>query len=249
MLLAISFLIILIGYKVFGWNESNQLDIIWKEFIHKYSIDDNLSNQWLELIKTHYREPQRHYHTLKHIEEMLNLFLLFRDKLDDPDTVFLAIIFHDIIYNPRAVDNEELSAVEFERFYQDITRGNYNRGKLAVNNTLVSQYILETKTHSVSPSLATDSDLLLFLDFDMAILGTKERDYVKYSEQIRTEYQHIPLVIYTQRRSEVLKGFLEYQWIYNTDWFKISHEKTARANIAREISYLSQLPEENKQDL
>ena len=247
-ILAISIFVTLLRSRGYGSNDiqDTNVDILWREFVNKHNLQDQVTNRWLRNIKSHYKEPQRYYHTISHIQQMLDLFLTFRGTLNNPDAVFLAILFHDVIYNPRAGDNEELSVVEFERFYREITQDKDCRLKLAVNNARVSQYILATKTHNVSDN--ADEDMLMFLDFDMSILGAGEVEYVEYSQQIRYEYQHVPLGTYTQRRSEVLQGFLAYPAIFNTDSFKVTHEQTARNNIAREISHLNEVYE-SKQDL
>ena len=55
-------------------------------------------------------EPQRHYHTLQHIEHLLNR--LERVPLQDAEVVQLAVWFHDAVYAVPAgqVSNEEASA-------------------------------------------------------------------------------------------------------------------------------------------
>ena len=248
MLLALVIICFFVRYKVLGCKDrESNFDFLWKEFVQRYSIESGLAIPWLQRIKQCYGEPHRAYHTLTHIEDMLSLFIRFKDDIKNPDAVFLAIIFHDVIYNPRAADNEELSAVEFDSFYRQVTHNNDGALKITVNSTLVSRYILETKTHFIAPGLATDNDLMLFLDFDMAILGVKSTDYLKYAEQIRTEYQHIAMETYAVKRREVLKGFLANVAIFNTDIFKLTHEQTARENLAREISHLTEVYESLKQ--
>ena len=230
--------------------QTNLVDSLWKEFAESHSLETELSNRWLGLIKERYLEPQRAYHTLNHIEHMLDLFLEFKHRLKNPDAVFLAIIFHDVIYDPQAVSGsgEEESAEEFERFYLEAIQCDECTLEQTVNNTLISRYILETKTHSVSEYLAMDTDLLFFLDFDMAILGVCEGWYMKYADQIRIEYQHMLLEDYSRGRREVMKGFLAYPAIYNTDQFKMAYETRARDNITREISHLTQVYETAKKE-
>ena len=58
-----------------------------------------------------YDEPHRFYHTLEHIEDVLKQ-LLNADLLKH-DELFLAAVFHDIIYNPQSNTNEEDSAEFF----------------------------------------------------------------------------------------------------------------------------------------
>ncbi|MBK6983401.1 MAG: hypothetical protein IPH32_00975 [Bacteroidetes bacterium] len=57
-----------------------------------------------------YDEPHRFYHTLEHIEDVLKQ--LHNADLLKHDELFLAAIFHDIIYNPQSNTNEE-DSVEF----------------------------------------------------------------------------------------------------------------------------------------
>ena len=64
---------------------------------------------WTELERRH-TEPQRHYHTLEHLEAMFRHWDAHRDALRDPEAVALAIFFHDIVYQPGRADNEAESA-------------------------------------------------------------------------------------------------------------------------------------------
>ena len=61
-------------------------------------------------LRGRYAEPQRAYHTWDHITALLGWFDQRASELADPDAVFLAVLFHDAIYDPRRKDNETLSA-------------------------------------------------------------------------------------------------------------------------------------------
>lgn len=64
-----------------------------------------------------YSEQHRRYHTLNHIHDCLDkLRLNFKEHLSQHDfeVITLALIYHDVIYNPKAIDNEELSAQYFK---------------------------------------------------------------------------------------------------------------------------------------
>ena len=66
------------------------------------------------LLRTRYAEPHRSYHNLAHVEAVLAAVdqLAAAEQLDDDDwsVVRLGAWFHDAVYDPRATDNEELSA-------------------------------------------------------------------------------------------------------------------------------------------
>ena len=69
-------------------------------------------------INDHYSEPHRHYHNWDHIKTMLNKLSYFvtdnNMSIEDDFVITQAVIYHDVIYDPRRSDNEEKS-IEFMR--------------------------------------------------------------------------------------------------------------------------------------
>ena len=55
----------------------------------------NQGLQWWGEVQKRYGEIQRRYHTLTHVELMLELVNSFRSQLSDPEAVELATIFHE----------------------------------------------------------------------------------------------------------------------------------------------------------
>jgi len=60
------------------------------------------SSELLAQLLIAWREPQRHYHTLQHLEECLALFDTLRHTAQHPHEIELALWFHDAVYDVRA---------------------------------------------------------------------------------------------------------------------------------------------------
>ena len=61
-----------------------------------------------------------------------------------------------------------------------------NNQNVSKNCNKVFEIIAMTKKHNVPPN--ADIDMKFFSDIDMAILGSNQKRYEKYSAQIRLEY-------------------------------------------------------------
>lgn len=174
-------------------------------------------------LHSHYSEPQRHYHNLHHIEAMLA-------KMDEVSpggvAMELAIWFHDVVYDPKARDNEEQSAAFFETGMTD-----HLDPMLRAD---VVRLILATD-YARQRTGAADEDLLR--DIDLSILASAPEIYQSYTEAVRREYAHLPDEDFRKGRAAVMKRFLEGR-IFQTDAFA-NGEPKARENIRREIDTLT----------
>jgi len=174
-----------------------------------------------------YAEPHRHYHNLQHIADCLAEFDRVRCLAGSPMAVELAIWFHDIIYNPKASDNEEQSA-ELATIW--LSQG----GADADLVESVRRLVLATKAHDAT----LHPDALLMVDVDLSILGQPEAQFCDYERRIRQEYQWVPANVFAAKRARILEGFLKRQCIYHTPNFQTRFETTARSNLQRSISWL-----------
>src|SRR5690348_1527399 len=68
-----------------------------------------VAKAWSDL-ESAYERPDRHYHTLRHIAQVLGTIDRLRDRALDPVSLRLAAWYHDAVYDSRAKDNEERSA-------------------------------------------------------------------------------------------------------------------------------------------
>ncbi len=171
-----------------------------------------------------YSSPTRHYHNFDHVKHMLT----FADGLIESDELFVAILYHDAIYDPTGKDNEEQSAELAATILQNLAFP-----QAFIDE--VSALILCTKAHVPLPMDPLSS---IMIDADLAILGESEANYRTYADAIRKEYAFVPDDKYRAGRTQVLRRFLERERIYLTDHLFESHEAQARRNIANEIDDL-----------
>lgn len=182
--------------------------------------------EWHERLLGCYAEAQRHYHTVQHLGEMLHEFAAARGLARNAPLVELAIWFHDAVYDPRALDNEERSA---ELAVKCLREANADESV----GRAVAELVLATKHH-----VAATPDQALLIDADLAILGKPGERFAEYERQIREEYAWVPAALFAEKRAEVLQRFLERPRIYRTEYFFNRYEVPARANVTEAIERL-----------
>jgi predicted metal-dependent HD superfamily phosphohydrolase len=197
------------------------------QLIGNYTTDARLIAQLWNEIETNYSNKKRHYHTLTHLDNLLQQLLAVKTEIKDWDTILFTLYYHDIIYNPLKTTNEEKSA-EFAQ----------NRMQLLgvpqpIIDNCVNQ-ILATKKHLLSE----DADTNIFTDADLCILGQPWQVYEKYYKQVRKEYALYPDLIYNPGRKKVLQHFLQMQQIFKTDYFFNKFEMQAKENVEKELQQL-----------
>lgn len=154
----------------------------------------------IDIIKA-YDEPHRFYHNWDHISKMLKSAFNKNFFFDD---LILAIVFHDIVYDPKRTDNEERSA---ELFYS------------YVKNDFIRQAILDTKTHKYSNELSK-----ILCELDIENLYGDISTFLDNSYKIFKEYQFVDWKTYSVERIKFLEK-------YNVDKLYIEALKNFKPKI------------------
>ena len=161
-----------------------------------------------------YAEPHRFYHTLEHIEQMLKY--LHDENLLIHDELFLATVFHDIIYNPQSNTNEEDSANYFMEAAKTSSLTHDQKEH-------IKQLIVDTKTHEPTVTFSEE-----FIKADLFILSSSFDKLIAYEKQIFKEYQFVDYSVYKAKRMDVLK---HYNKINHLDHL-INYVNSVEPNIA-----------------
>lgn len=202
----------------------------WNDLAHRHGCAGPASQAVLDELVAAYGEPHRVYHTLDHIAALLHLLAAHGQDARDRGALQLAILFHDVVYDPSRGDNEAASA--------DVARQRLTELGISDETTSkVVRLVLATQ-HGSYDAAAADPDFHLLLDLDLSVLAADEGDYRAYAEAIRREYALYPDEVYLPGRRRVLQAFLARQRIYQTVRLRAQWEARARANIADEISRL-----------
>lgn len=183
-------------------------------------------------LRARYAEPHRHYHTWRHLQEMLLLLEQVDEDLFNPGAVALALFYHDAVYVPGADDNELQSAKLMKR-----TWCAENESRALGWCIEAERMILATKSHKPPQDGRPTEDCAFLLDMDMAVLGYSAQRYREYSRQIRAEHADVEFSVYAEHRARFLRSLLG-RAIYLTPRFSASFEGAAKFNIALEIQSL-----------
>jgi pantetheine-phosphate adenylyltransferase len=178
-----------------------------------------------------YNASGRYYHTTQHILEMMKSLsencweISIMDWRRRP--LYYAALYHDIIYDPLAKDNEEKSS----QFFHEVVKS-HNLHLTPKDIDLVSSLIMATKNHDSGDKLHQ-----LFIDADLSILAATSDRFNEYERQIRAEYSMAPEQVYNKGRAEFIDEMLARPKIFLTENYA-RYEDRARANLTKLVERL-----------
>ena len=182
--------------------------------------------EWAALVAA-WSEPHRRYHDLAHLAAVLGLVGELGGAAADPAAVQLAAWYHDVVYDPRRSDNEEVSA---ERARAGL-RGLVPEARAEE----VARLVLLTTSHDPEPG---DADGAVLCDADLAVLAGPPEAYAVYASAVREEYAHLTDAEFTTGRIAVLERLLALPALYRLPAVADAWEPRARANLTAELTLL-----------
>lgn len=191
-----------------------------------YAAGADLLQRW--------REPQRRYHTTRHLVEMFWALeeLGEAGELDGRHerTARIAAWGHDAVYSVSAPQGNEAASAEV------IGRALAELGFDAATRADVARLVRASERHELpAPCERLDA---AFHDADLWILAAEIDRFEEYCAQIRAEYAHVPDAVYASARRAILEPFLTRDRLYATAHAHTHWTPLARANLARELDRL-----------
>jgi predicted metal-dependent HD superfamily phosphohydrolase len=168
-----------------------------------------------------YTEPGRHYHGWAHLAHCLQEFDRAAAQMENPNAVELALWFHDAVYVPGAVDNEQRSAELFRQ-----------RGNPWFSPTLVEKVceLILITMHRQSPD---EDDESYVVDIDLSSFAVQWSNFLGDARNVRKEQADVPDSAYYPAHAKFLKMLLNRPSIFHTAFFYERYEESARQNINR----------------
>lgn len=206
---------------------ADRFKALWRRCLIEGANDDS-ENIYRQLHNA-YHEPQRHYHTMLHIEQCIGMFDDCKSLASDADSLELAVWFHDVIFEPDQADNERRSA----DLYLELSQGVHDDERRG----LVERLIMATLHNG--DSLA-DHDAVYMVDIDLSSFGLSWEAFLEDSQNLRRESAHLEDSEYYRRKKEFQARLLQKQRFYQSDYFTERLEKQARSNLARYFEFVDQ---------
>jgi predicted metal-dependent HD superfamily phosphohydrolase len=195
------------------------------------AADDAVAATGAELVAA-YASPERAYHDVRHLTEVLDHVDELAADAEHPDSVLLAAWFHDAVYDtapPTPDASEQASAALAAEALQ----------QLGVPDDVVARVarlVRLTATHDPEPD---DRDGAVLCDADLAVLARDPDAYADYVAAVRREYAHVPDDAFRAGRAAVLQALLDQPTLFRTDEGRARWEAAARRNVAAEIVHLT----------
>jgi predicted metal-dependent HD superfamily phosphohydrolase len=177
-----------------------------------------------------WHQPHRRYHTVDHLITVLRVVDEYAYWATDADAVRLAAWFHDAVYDPGRVDNEEASALLAKA---ELPSLNVTGDRVAE----VARLVRLTAGHDPLPG---DRNGALLTDADLAILAAAPASYQEYAVAVRAEYGHLSDAEFGFGRAAVLEALLSQPRLFRTPALRQRCEQLARANLGGELAELGE---------
>jgi predicted metal-dependent HD superfamily phosphohydrolase len=182
-----------------------------------------------------WQEPDRHFHNLKHLVDVLARVDELAEETHHPDTVRLAAWYHGAVFSSTPSKAYSRSGGEDEAASAELAREELGAlGVPARTLDRIAELILNLKRHEIK---SRDIDCLALSDADLAVLAADPQHYQAYRKAVRAEYAHLPKRHYVEGRRNIVGKLLARRHLFvspmGSQW-----EDAARENLSAELALL-----------
>ncbi|WP_366180531.1 hypothetical protein ABXS69_10150 [Actinomyces timonensis] len=177
--------------------------------------------------------PDRRFHNLKHLIDMLARVDELADESHYPDVMRIAAWYHGCVFSAETKETYQRNGGEDE--VASAALAAKELAALGVPDATVDRVcalILNLKSHTLP---ANDMDASALNDADLGTLAVEPQLYKKYRMAVREEYAHIPDECYYEARLAIITRLLDRERLFSSPLGE-RWELPARQNLAAEKS-------------
>lgn len=208
-------------------SDADRFQALWRRCLLDGARDD--SAEIHQMLLDAYSEPQRHYHTLDHIEQCLGMFDACKSLARNADALELAVWFHDVVFEPDQPENERRSADLYLELTRDIQPDELR--------SLVARLVMATLHDGSS---LQDHDARYMVDIDLSSFGLSWPAFLEDSRNLRLESAHLSDAEYYRKKKNFQACLLAKERFYLSDFFAERLEAQARSNLSRYFEFVDQ---------
>lgn len=175
--------------------------------------------------------PDRHFHNLRHVIDLLARVDELADESHNPHIMRLAAWYHGCVFSSATEETYRRNGGEDE--IASAAYAAQDLQALGVPDRVVDRIcalILNLKRHNLAPN---DFDALALNDADLGTLAVEPQRYKSYRQLVRQEYAHIPDEDYLRARLAIVSRLLDRDRLFSSP-LGARWEKAARENLHAE---------------
>jgi predicted metal-dependent HD superfamily phosphohydrolase len=172
------------------------------------------------------RGPDRRFHDLRHVEDCLHRLAEVAPLLIDPDTVEVALWFHDAVYVPSDPANERNSVHLYLA---------QSAGAPPAFRRRVCGLILATR----HKGRTFGNDRRFIEDIDLVGFAAPWDEFMRQGSLLREEFSAQTDAQYHAGQVRFLEGLRQRPWFFSTGYFRDRYEASAQSNLARLLAQLA----------
>lgn len=175
--------------------------------------------------------PDRHFHNLKHVIDMLARVDELADATHNPDVMRVAAWYHGYVFSSTREETYKRNGGEDEvASAAYAAKDLHGLGVPDAVTDRVCALILNLKRHNLAHD---DIDALALNDADLGTLAVNPQQYKRYRELVREEYAHIPDERYLRGRATIISKLLSRETLFSSP-LGARWELPARQNLQAE---------------
>ena len=190
-----------------------------------------------ELLIERWSTPDRCFHNLRHLIDMLARVDELAEESHNPDIMRVACWYHGCVFSADAEEANRGNGGEDETASAAFAETDLRHlGVPAQTVERVCCLIVNLKRHMLDEH---DIDAQALIDADLGTLAVDPQTYTEYVRLLREEYSHIPLEAYLHGRLTIVSRLLDREHLFHSPLGR-RWERAARENLSAEQRRLSE---------